>query len=106
MGYSKEILRQSYLDNETFERVKAELCKDVTVTDEEVLAYYDEAVAADKDIYEFDIDAYESQILMYQYGYADQEPWYRPEGYRYIKHILLEVDQDADGHLYRSACPL
>lgn len=93
MGYSKDILRQSYLDNEIFERVKDELCKDVTVTDDEVLAYYDKAVQDDKDIYEFDIDAYENQILMYQYGYADQEPWYRPEGYRYIKHILLTVDE-------------
>ena len=93
MGYSQDILRESYVDNEIFERVKDELCKDVTVTDDEVQAYYDDAVAADKDIYEFDVDAYENQMLMYQYGYADQEPWYRPEGYRYIKHILLEVDE-------------
>ena len=93
MGYTKDVLRESYMDNEVFERVKNELCKDVTVTDDEVQAYYDEAVAADKDIYEFDVDAYENQLLMYQYGYADQEPWYRPEGYRYIKHILLAVDE-------------
>ncbi|MBN1777919.1 MAG: peptidylprolyl isomerase [Clostridiales bacterium] len=93
MGYTKDILRESYVDNEVFERVKDELCKDVAVTDEEVQAYYDEAVESDKDIYEFDIDAYENQLLMYQYGYADQEPWYKPEGYRYIKHILLEVDE-------------
>jgi parvulin-like peptidyl-prolyl isomerase len=93
MGYSKDILRESYVDNEIFERVKNELCKDVVVTDEEVQAYYDEAVAGDKDIYEFDADAYENQMLMVQYGYADQEPWYRPDGYRYIKHILLAVDE-------------
>lgn len=93
MGYTKDVLRESYVDNAVFERVKDELCKDVAVTDEEVQAYYDEAVAADKDIYEFDVDAYENQILMYQYGYADKEPWYRPEGYRYIKHILLAVDE-------------
>ena len=93
MGYSQDILRASYIDNETFERVKSELSKDVTVTDEEVQAYYDEAVAADKDIYEFDVDAYENQMLMVQYGYADQEPWYRPAGYRYVKHILLPVDE-------------
>ncbi len=93
MGYSQDILRASYVDNETFERMKNELAKDVTVTDEEVQAYYDQAVQADKDIYEFDIDAYENQMLMFQYGYADQEPWYRPAGYRYIKHILLPVDE-------------
>lgn len=93
MGYSKEILRESYVDNEIFERVKSELCKDVAVTDDEVQTYYDDAVAADKSIYEFDVDAYENQMLMFQYGYADQEPWFRPEGYRYIKHILLAVDE-------------
>lgn len=94
MGYSKESLRESYLQNETYERVKTELCKDVTVSDDEVQAYYDEAVAADKESYEFDLDAYESQMLMYQYGYVDEEPWYHPAGYRYIKHILLAVDDD------------
>ncbi|HPF88291.1 MAG TPA: peptidylprolyl isomerase [Candidatus Limiplasma sp.] len=94
LGYTKETLRESYLENETYERVKAALCEDVTVTDDEVQAYYDDAVAADQEAYEFDIDAYESQMLMYQYGYADEEPWYRPEGYRYIKNILLAVDDD------------
>ena len=93
MGYDKDILRQNYVDNEVFTRVNEALCKDVTVTDEEVLAYYDEAVQADKEIYEFDIDAYENQVMMKQYGYSDAVPWYKPEGYRYVKHILLEVDQ-------------
>ncbi len=94
MGYSQQTLRDSYLQNATYERVKAELCKDVAVTDDEVLAYYTDAVASDKETYEFDIDAYENQLLMYQYGYADAEPWYKPEGYRYIKHILLAVDEN------------
>lgn len=93
MGYTRDTLRQSYMDNEIFERLKAELCKDVTVTDEEIQAYYDQAVLSDKEIYEFDTDAYENQLLMYQYGYADQEPWYHPAGYRYVKHILLTVDE-------------
>ena len=94
MGYSQESLRQDYVDNETFERVQDELCKDVTVTEDEVLAYYNDAVASDQEIYEFDVDAYEYQLLMYQYGGTDQEPWYHPEGYRFVKHILLEVDED------------
>jgi len=94
LGYSKESLRQSYLEGELYERVQTELCKDVAVTDEDVQSYFDEAVQADKEIYENDLDSYESQVLMYQYGYADQEPWYKPEGRRYIKHILLEVDEE------------
>ena len=93
MGYTQDILRDTYLDNEIFERVQAELCKDVVVSDEDVQTYFDEIVAADELLYAGDIDAYENQVLMYQYGYADSEPWYKPEGYRYIKHILLEVDE-------------
>ncbi len=93
LGYTKETLRESYLENEVFERVKAELCKDVVVTDDEVTAYYNETVAADQATYENDVDAYETQIMMVQYGYADQTPWYHPQGYRYIQHILLTVDE-------------
>lgn len=94
MGYSRETLRQSYLQNERFERIQAELCKDVAVTDDEVLAYFDGMVQSDKEMYEFDLDAYENQLLMYLFGYADHEPWYRPEGYRYAKNLLLTVDED------------
>jgi len=74
--------------------VTDELCKDVTVTEDEVLAYYNDTVQSDQETYGTDADAYEMQLLMYQYGYADQEPWYKPEGYRYVKHILLAVDDD------------
>lgn len=94
MGYTKDSLRQSYVDNEIYTRVTDELCKDVTVTEDEVLAYYNDTVQSDQETYGTDADAYEMQLLMYQYGYADQEPWYKPEGYRYVKHILLAVDDD------------
>lgn len=94
LGYSQESLRENYLDNEIYTRVQAELCKDVTVTDDDVLAYYNDIVASDQALYQNDADAYETQLLMVQYGYADQEPWYHPEGYRYVKHILLAVDSD------------
>ena len=93
IGYTKETLRKSYQENEVFERVKAELCKDVVVTDEEVTASYNQTVAADQATYENDVDAYETQLMMVQYGYADQAPWYHPQGYRYVKHILLTVDE-------------
>lgn len=32
--------------------------------------------------------------MMYQYGYATQLPWFHPEGYRFVKHILLPVDAE------------
>ena len=93
MGYSKDVLRQNYVDSKIFERVENELCKDVTVTDEEVLSYFDDMVQSDQELYEFDLDAYETQLLMYMYGYADREPAYHPEGYRRVKNLLLSADE-------------
>ena len=94
MGFTKESLRDSLIENTLYDRVNAELCKDVAVTDEEVDAVYQQAISTDQALYEFDATAYENQIMMYQYGYAEEMPWYHPEGYRYIKHILLPVDED------------
>lgn len=92
LGYDKDKLRAQYLESSTYDRVQALVCKDVTTTDEEVQAKYDENVAADKVTYENDAQAYENQLLMVQYGYATDKPWYHPVGYRFIKHILLPVD--------------
>lgn len=94
MGYTKDTLRQNYLDNAVFERLQDDLSKDVAVTADEVQAYYDGVVKTDQETYEFDVDAYEYQLLMYQYGGTDQQPWFHPAGYRYVKHILLAVDED------------
>ena len=92
MGYDQDKLRQSYVDNALYERVKALVCKDVTVTDEDVQAKYDANIASDQELYADDAYAYEAQLSMVNYGYADREPWYHPSGYRYIKHILIPVD--------------
>ena len=94
MGYTQESLRDSFVENTLYDRVMEAVCADVTVTDAEVDAVYQEAIAADQALYASDANAYENQIMMYQYGYADALPWYHPEGYRYIKHILLPVDSD------------
>ncbi|HNW88014.1 MAG TPA: peptidylprolyl isomerase [Candidatus Limiplasma sp.] len=92
LGYNKDKLREQYVENSTYTRVKDMVCKDLTVTDEEVQAKYDENVANDKTTYANDAAAYESQLMMVQYGYATEKPWYHPAGYRYIKHILIPVD--------------
>jgi hypothetical protein len=94
LGYTPDILRETYRQNEVYTRVTDELCKDVTVTDDEVLAYFNDLVTSDQALYQYDAEAYETQLMMVQYGYADQDPLYHPEGYRYIKHILLTVDSD------------
>ncbi len=92
LGYDKEKLRQNYLDNETYNRVEDFVCKDLAVTDEEIQAQYDENVANDQALYENDLDSYEYQVMLYNYQYATEKPWYHPAGYRYVKHILLPVD--------------
>lgn len=93
LGYTPDTLRETYLQNEVYTRVTDELCKDVTVTNDEVLAYYNDIIASDKALYQYDAGAYETQMMMLQYGYADREPMYHPEGYRYVKHILLAADE-------------
>jgi parvulin-like peptidyl-prolyl isomerase len=92
LGYDKDKLRQNYLDNETYTRVENFVCKDLAVTDEELQAQYQANVENDKQTYENDLDAYEYQMMLYNNQYATEKPWYHPAGYRYVKHILLSVD--------------
>jgi len=93
LGYDKEKLRENYLDNETYQRVEDFVCQNITVSDDEVMAQYNENVENDKALYENDLDAYEYQVMLYNYQYATEKPWFHPAGYRYVKHILLPVDQ-------------
>lgn len=64
-----------------------ELTKDITVTDDEILAAFNEAVEEDK-------ANYEGNVFMYEFytSYYGQSSVYVPEGYRGILHILLDVD--------------
>ena len=92
LGYDQDKLRKSYLDSELYTRVQTWVCKDITVSDEDVQAQYDTNVANDQTLYENDTDAYEYQVMLYQNNYASELPWYHPAGFRYVKHILLPVD--------------
>jgi len=92
LGYDQDKLRQNYLDNELYSRVEDWVCKDITVSDEDVQTQYDTNVANDQTLYENDTDAYEYQVMLYNNNYADELPWYHPAGFRYVKHILLPVD--------------
>lgn len=93
MGYDQQKLRDEYMDSETYKRVTAFVTKDIAVTDEEVLAQYNANVTNDQALYENDVDAYEYQLMLYNNQYATEKPWYHPAGYRFVKHILLEVDE-------------
>ena len=102
LGYTQESLRKNYVDNEIYNRVYKKVTQDVSVTDEDVEAEYQSKVAADKALYENDIAAYESynQYVQYMAMYASyygtasdlEHAWYKPNGFRAVKHILLPVD--------------
>ncbi|MEA4928232.1 MAG: peptidylprolyl isomerase [Candidatus Limiplasma sp.] len=92
LGYDMEKLRKEYLDGEISQRVQTLVTKDVAVTDEQVQARYDQTVTDDQALYENNADAYEYQMGLYQQQQVSLQPLYHPAGYRYIKHILLPVD--------------
>ena len=92
LGYDQAKVRADYLTRDLYSRVNTFVTKDVVVTDEAVQAKYDENVARDQQKYENDVNGYEQQVQMYNSQYASELPYYHPAGYRYIKHILLAVD--------------
>ena len=77
------------------------IVRDVTVTDEEVRAHFDELVEADRVAYENDVLAYETMqqqnqmALMYGMNDYYTDLYYVPTGFRLVTHILLEADETA-----------
>ena len=104
LGYSPEKLHEDYQLQAVLDKVEAYATQDAAVTDEEVEAAYQELVAADKALYENDINAYieynnyVDQMAYYSamYGSASEMDyaWYKPAGFRAVKHILLPVDAE------------
>ena len=101
-GYTKEFIRSSYSQSVVLDRLYDQLVQDVTITDADVEAEYQAQVAADKDLYENDLNAYvaynnnvemNNMYMMYTgQGVQMDYAWYRPAGFRGVKHILLTVD--------------
>lgn len=102
-GYSPESMREDYKRYAVMDKVAAMMVQDATVTDQEVEDAYQAQVAADKELYENDIAAYVEynnyvdQMGMYaaMYGTTNDMDyaWYKPAGFRAVKHILLPVDE-------------
>lgn len=103
-GYDLAALTAEYEKYMVLEKLQNVMIQDASVTDEEVEAYYQQLVAADKELYENDVAAYmayNSQVdmmAMYasMYGSANDMDyaWYKPEGFRAVRHILLPVDEE------------
>lgn len=99
MGYTEESYTADTVKYAAYDKLYAHLTEGVNVTDEEVQAYYDSLVEADKATYANDAAAYEQLQYMNQlytmYGMTSYvtECYYKPEGYRKVTHILLEADE-------------
>ena len=87
-GFNREATLKAARENLLYERVLAEMSKDVTVTDEQVAAEFEAAVEADRQQYENNVGMYE--FMTQYYG---QPAYYQPSGYRGVTHILLKVDE-------------
>ncbi len=87
MGYTEEVMMQSTLEEERYDRVRNKMIENVEVTDDEVQTAFDTQVESDKASYEGNVAYYE-----YMTQYYGQTSYYVPEGYRGITHILLTVD--------------
>ena len=104
MGITTELLIEQNKQYMIISKVESEVIKDATVSDEEVEAYYQELVNQDKALYENNIveyvnyNMYVEQMAMYAQmgmgGEALDHAWYKPEGFRGVKHILLPVDAE------------
>jgi len=99
-GYTEESYTEDAVMYAGYDKLYAEMTKDVAVTDEAVVEYYNALVENDKTLYENDAAAYEQVQYMNQmyamYGMADYvtEVYYKPAGYRLVTHILLGADEE------------
>ena len=95
MGYSVDSLYDQMAENARYSAVYNDVTKDVTVTDDEVKAYYEETyVAPDREKYEGNIQSYEMNT-----NYYGTESHYVPEGYRAVSHILLLTPEEIETEL-------
>lgn len=86
-GFTEESVLANEADNQVYTRVENYVMGDFAVTDEAVEAYYQGLVESSREQYEGNVGLYE---MMSYYGY--DTPYYTPEGYRGVTHILLQVD--------------
>ena len=87
-GYGVDYFERTLYTQERILAVMEYYTADLSVSEEDVRAYYDELVAADKAAYESDPAAYEDAV---SYG---ETVLYVPEGFRAVKHILINLSEE------------
>ena len=90
-GYTVEAIYDEYVVTERNHRAVELFCQDVTITQEQVDAYYEERfVAPERERYKDDVALFEEEIVA-----TNSESFYIPEGYRYIRQITLDYPKAA-----------
>lgn len=102
-GFTAEGLKEDYKRYEILLKVQDLMVQDAVVTDEEIESLYQAQVAEDQEMYGSDLAAYmeyeaNAQMMAYyaaMYGTTSEydKLWYKPDGFRAVKHILLPVDE-------------
>lgn len=91
MGYTFEAIYDELVLQTRQNRAIELFCSDVILKQSQVDEYYEEQfVGPDRADYENDIDRYDQEILM-----NNNEAFFTPEGYRYIRQIVLDFPQEA-----------
>lgn len=103
MGYTRDSYIAKYVLVNTVGRVSTFVTQDITVTDADVEAEYQAKVTADKERFENDfaafmeynnsVDQMDQIAMMYGQPNTMEHSWYKPAGFRAVKHILLPVDE-------------
>lgn len=94
-GYTTEAFLRELEASERESRILDLYCSDVSVTDEDVQRYYQEQfLDPDREKYGNDVPCYEEEVLL-----SGMNAFYTPEGYRYIKNILLAYPEEIASQL-------
>lgn len=90
LGYTYEYMLKEHTDSVLVTAITEKMTADVTEpAEEDVVALYDEMVAADEETYSADTAAFEDALL---YG---TPVYWNPQGYRGVQHILLKPEDEA-----------
>ena len=91
MGYTFDAIYDEIVLQTRQDRAIELFCSDVVLKQSQVDDYYEEQfVGPDRADYENDIDRYDQEILM-----NNNEAFFTPEGYRYIRQIVLDFPKEA-----------
>ena len=87
-GLTQDVLTQQMLESYVDEQLHSAITKDVAVTDEDIQAEYQKMVADDEEAYADDDYSYNNAR-----NSGETIAW-NPEGYRAVKHVLIQFDED------------